>query len=272
MHLEEAQAEFDEWDDDTDIHVDAARRAVRDTWDSLGDHRPEVLLGSLHFAGGSSDIAPEQTRALDEAIGILALENDTTVMIAGHASSAGSMHFNYHLSERRAEAVAQYFMDHEIAPSRITTSPQGEFHPLASNQTRSGRAENQRVAFRVMRTYPIGYRDRNELLDPPPDYAFPSKPNLDPDPEDEYLDKIRKKFARGTCNTSSGWIEIPKDFSQEVAERDLLTGSGYGLGQGVARGVLRTAVGLFELGTFFIPRHEAWITRDPDVLDLRHIF
>lgn len=272
MHLEEAQAEFDAWDDDTDIHVDAARQAVKNTWARLGAHRPEVLLGNLHFASGSSDIDPDQTDGLDEAIGILAWEDDTTVMIEGHASNAGSTHYNYHLTERRAEAVAQYFMDHGIAPSRITTSPQSEFRPIASNRTRSGRAENRRVEFRVMRTYPIGYQGSNEMLDPPPEYDFPSKPNLDLNPEDEYIDQIRKKFARGTYNVSGGWIELPKIFRQEVGERGLLTGTGYGLGHGFTKGVRRTAVGIFELGTFFMPRHEDRFTLDPDILDLKHIF
>ena len=123
-----------------------------------------------------------------------------------------------------------------------------------------------------MRTYPIGYQDSDEMLDPPPEYSFPSKLNLDPNQEDGYHEKIRKKFARGTYNVSGGWIELPKVFGQDVAERDLLTGTGYGLGHGLANGVRRTAAGIFELGTFFIPLPEDWSTLDPDVLDLRHIF
>ena len=123
-----------------------------------------------------------------------------------------------------------------------------------------------------MRTFPIGYADSQEMLEPPIDYDFPSKPELDPNQEDEYLDQIRKKFARGTYNLSGGWIELPKIYSQTVSDRDLLTGTGYGLANGVTSGVRRTVAGVFELGTFFIPLPEDWATLDPDTLDLRHIF
>ncbi|MFQ5457519.1 MAG: exosortase system-associated protein, TIGR04073 family [Myxococcota bacterium] len=272
MHLKEAQREFDEWDNDTDIHVDAARQAVKNTWAKLTAQRPEILLSSVHFANASATIEPDATAGLDEAIGILEWEDDTTVMIEGHTSSPGSLHYNYHLSERRSEAVAQYFMDHGIAPSRITTSPQSEFRPTATNRSRSGRAENRRVEFKVMRTFPLGYADSDVMLDPPADYDFPSRPNLDPNSEDEYLDEIGKKFARGTYNVSAGWVELPKTFSQDVADRDLLTGTGYGLAHGVANGVRRSAAGVFEIGTFFIPLPEDLSTLDPDILDLRHIF
>ncbi len=272
MHLEQAQAEFDEWDNDTDAHVEAARAAVKGTWATLTAQRPEILLSGIHFDNDSSVIRPDQEPILQEAIAILEWEDDTTVLIEGHTSSPASTQYNYHLSERRAEAVAQYFMDNGIAPSRITAAPHSEFRPVASNMTRAGRAENRRVEFKVMRTFPIGYADSEEMLDAPADYDFPKKPNLDPTQEDEYLDEIRKKFSRGTYNVSVGWIELPKTYSQDVAERDLLTGTGYGLAHGVANSVRRSAAGVFEIGTFFIPLPEDWATLDPDILDLRHIF
>jgi putative exosortase-associated protein (TIGR04073 family) len=123
-----------------------------------------------------------------------------------------------------------------------------------------------------MRTYPLGYADSMAMLEPPSDYDFPKKPNLDPNQEDEYLDKTRKKFSRGMYNVTGGWIALPKAFSDETRDRDILTGVGYGLAHGLAGGVRRTAAGVFEIGTFFIPLPEDWSTLDPDVLDLRHIF
>lgn len=272
MHLAEAQSEFNEWDDDVDDHVEAGRQAVKSVWATLTAQRPEIMLGGILFENDSSMIEPTQTGILDQAIAVLEWEDDTTVQIAGHTSNPGSAHYNYHLSERRAEAVAQYFMDHGIAPSRVVTAPYGEFDPIASNRTRAGRAENRRVAFRVMRTYPIGYADTPEMLDPPAGYDFPTSLDLDPNQEDDYLDKTGKKFSRGLYNLSVGWIDMPKTYTQEVADRDLLTGTGYGLGHGLAKGVRRTAAGVFELGTFFVPLPEDWATLDPDIIDLRHIF
>ena len=123
-----------------------------------------------------------------------------------------------------------------------------------------------------MRTYPIGYADSREMLDPGADYDFPKRPDLDPNQEDAYLDTMRKKFSRGTYNVTGGWIALPKGFSDEIRDRDVLSGTGYGLAHGLADGVRRTSAGVFELGTFFIPLPEDWSTLDPDILDLRHIF
>ncbi|MDP3940016.1 MAG: OmpA family protein [Deltaproteobacteria bacterium] len=272
MHLGEAQAEFNEWDDDTDDHLEAGRLAVKSVWAILTAQRPEIVFGSVLFENDSALVEAMQSPQLDEAIAVLEWEDDTTVQVSGHTSNPGTAHYNFHLSERRAEAVAQYFMDHGIAPSRVVTAPYGEFDPVASNNSREGRVENRRVGFRVMRTYPIGYADSPEMLDAPAGYDFPTQMDLDPNQEDDYLDVIGKKFSRGAYNLSVGWIDLPKTFSQEVADRDLLTGTGYGIPHGVADGVRRTAAGAFELGTFFIPLPEDWSTLDPDILDLRHIF
>jgi putative exosortase-associated protein (TIGR04073 family) len=272
VSLKQAQHEFDEWDNDVDQNVANARASVKEVWTKLQAHRPEILLQAVHFDNGSAEIREEDKPILDEAIGILAWEDDTTVVIQGHTSSPADAHFNYHLSERRAEAVSQYFLEHGIAPERIGFAPHGEFDPIASNRTRSGRAENRRVAFKVLRTWPLGYADTEEKYGEAKDYEFPAGTSLDVDKDDSYMKKTGKKLARGLFNVTTGFIELPKTFSQTVAERDLLTGTGYGTVNGASNAARRTAAGAYELGTFFVPLPEDFATLDPDVLDLRHIF
>lgn len=272
VSLKQAQHEFDEWDDDVDGDVAGARASVKEVWTKLQAHRPAIMLQAVHFDNGSADVREEDKPILDEAIGILAWEDDTTVVIEGHTSSPSSAHFNYHLSERRSEAVSQYFLDHGIAPERIGFAPHGEFEPVASNRTRAGRAENRRVSFKVLRTWPLGYADTEEKYAEAKPYDFPAGTDLDVDKDDAYMNKTGKKFARGLINITTGFIELPKTFSQTVAKRDLLTGTGYGTVNGAANATSRTAAGAFELGTFFVPLPENMSTLDPDVLDLRHIF
>ena len=270
--LKHAQHEFDEWDNDVDQELANARGSVKEVWTKLQAHRPEILLQAVHFNNGSAEVREEDNPILDEAINILAWEDDTTLVIQGHTSSPAGAHFNYHLSERRAEAVSQYFLDHGIAPERIGFAPHGEFDPIASNRTRSGRAENRRVAFKVLRTWPLGYADSEEKYGEAKDYEFPAGTSLDVDDSDDYLEATGKKFARGMINITTGFIELPKTFSQTVAKRDLLTGTGYGMVNGATKAVGRTGAGAFEMGTFFVPLPERISVLDPDVLDLRHIF
>lgn len=267
ISLKQAQHEFDEWDNDVDQYMSAARGSVKEVWTKLRAHRPEILLQAIYFNNGSSEIREEDKLVLDEAIKTLAGEDDTCVVIEGHASSPDGAHFSYHLSERRAEAVARYFMDHGIAPERIGFAPHGEFKPVASNRRRAGRAENRNVAFKVLRTWPLGYADTEEK-----DYEFPAGTRLDANANDDYVHTAGKKFARGMINLTTGFIELPKTFSQTVAKRDLLTGTGYGSAHGAVKAAGRTAAGAFELGTFFVPLPEDFATLDPDVLDLGHIF
>ena len=69
--------------------------------------------------------------------------------IIGHTDSTGPADYNQGLSERRAQSVADYIIGEGIDASIIDVSGQGENNPIASNDTREGRAENRRVDVNV---------------------------------------------------------------------------------------------------------------------------
>jgi OOP family OmpA-OmpF porin len=66
-------------------------------------------------------------------------------LVEGHTDSIGSDAYNQRLSERRANAVADYMESKGIATSRITTKGWGKSKPVADNRTKEGRARNRRV-------------------------------------------------------------------------------------------------------------------------------
>jgi outer membrane protein OmpA-like peptidoglycan-associated protein len=69
-----------------------------------------------------------------------------TISIRGYTDSTGSAAYNQGLSERRAETVRKYLVEHGAAKDdRITSEGHGENDPIASNKTAKGRAENRRV-------------------------------------------------------------------------------------------------------------------------------
>ena len=69
--------------------------------------------------------------------------------VIGHTDSTGPEVYNQGLSERRAQAVADYIISEGIDANIIDVSGEGENNPIASNDTREGRAENRRVDVNV---------------------------------------------------------------------------------------------------------------------------
>jgi len=70
----------------------------------------------------------------------------TTAVIEGHSDEVGNAADNMKLSERRAENVVTYLVDHSgIARSRLKSVGYGETRPLGDNKTEAGRRMNRRI-------------------------------------------------------------------------------------------------------------------------------
>ena len=69
--------------------------------------------------------------------------------IIGHTDSTGPEDYNQGLSERRAQAAADYLAGKGVAASKMTVKGMGESAPAHDNSTREGRAMNRRVELRT---------------------------------------------------------------------------------------------------------------------------
>jgi outer membrane protein OmpA-like peptidoglycan-associated protein len=69
----------------------------------------------------------------------------TSITIEGHTDSVGSDQANQVLSEKRAQAVQEYFESHKVASQRLTAVGKGEKEPVADNSNEAGRQRNRRV-------------------------------------------------------------------------------------------------------------------------------
>jgi OmpA-OmpF porin, OOP family len=67
------------------------------------------------------------------------------IEVEGHTDSDGAAAYNQKRSERRAQAIMDYFVQNGIAPSNISIIGYGESKPIADNTTSSGKAQNRRV-------------------------------------------------------------------------------------------------------------------------------
>ena len=93
----------------------------------------------------SAEIKSEAHPMLDEAGGILKKNPAIKVEIDGHTDNVGPAAYNMKLSERRANSVMKYFVDHGVNAERLTIKGFGLTKPAASNDTKEGRAKNRRV-------------------------------------------------------------------------------------------------------------------------------
>jgi OOP family OmpA-OmpF porin len=110
----------------------------------------EVLQG-VFFDTNKDTLRPESRKRLDEAVAALQKHASVRVEVSGHTDSTGNREHNMELSQRRADAVKRYLVEHGIDAARIETRGAGPDEPLDSNATKSGRAQNRRIEFRILR-------------------------------------------------------------------------------------------------------------------------
>lgn len=87
---------------------------------------------------------------LDEVVKWLNDNPDIKIEVAGHTDNWGSDEYNQKLSENRAKAVYNYFISKGIDKSRLKYAGYGETHPIATNETDEGRAQNRRVELTII--------------------------------------------------------------------------------------------------------------------------
>jgi len=106
-------------------------------------------LQAVHFATDSAALDETARAILDHAVETLQLKSFLKVKIGGHTDSTASERHNLKLSERRAQAVRDYLVQHGIDAARLSTHGYGESQPVADNATAEGRAKNRRVELRA---------------------------------------------------------------------------------------------------------------------------
>lgn len=104
-----------------------------------------LTLGDLLFAFDSAELKVGSSSNLDRLVTFLESYPDRNAVIEGHTDNIGNAEYNRGLSERRAESVRQYLVDHGIASDRLRASGLGQTKPLVDNGSDAGRQRNRRV-------------------------------------------------------------------------------------------------------------------------------
>ncbi len=104
----------------------------------------DLKLVEEEFDFDSAELKPRMKESLrDFAERVKASPGHEHVIVIGYTDSTGPEAYNLKLSERRAQAVADYL--ESLGIDDIEVRGEGEANPIADNRTREGRAKNRRV-------------------------------------------------------------------------------------------------------------------------------
>jgi outer membrane protein OmpA-like peptidoglycan-associated protein len=121
----------------------------------IGPQRPQqtppegsaVALNVL-FEFNSDKVLPDYYPDIDKLGKALTLPQyaDYRVRIEGHTDNVGSDRYNQLLSQKRAESVKRYLVQHfQVEPERLSVTGYGKSNPITTNDTPEGRSKNRRV-------------------------------------------------------------------------------------------------------------------------------
>ncbi|HSI91720.1 MAG TPA: OmpA family protein, partial [Adhaeribacter sp.] len=119
------------------------------TVERVGEGIKITFDSGILFATNSAELRPQSQSDIQALAATLKKYGDTDVIVEGHTDNTGNDQINIPLSERRAQAVANYTMAQGVEASRIRTQGFGSSKPVADNTTEAGRQANRRVEIAI---------------------------------------------------------------------------------------------------------------------------
>jgi OmpA-OmpF porin, OOP family len=121
--------------------VTADASSLKDELEKSG----HVAVYGILFDTGKATIQPSSDSTLNEIVKLMRDNADLKLRVEGHTDNVGAATLNQALSEKRAESVRVWLVNHEIAADRLSVKGFGDTKPVADNSTDEGRAKNRRV-------------------------------------------------------------------------------------------------------------------------------
>lgn len=111
-----------------------------------------ILVEGLPFEFDAVRVLPELRAILQELGRRLADDPDLRLQVGVHTDAVGPAAYNERMSRTMAEAVEDHLLETfpSIGDDRVEAVGYGETEPVASNETREGRARNRRIEFVVV--------------------------------------------------------------------------------------------------------------------------
>ncbi len=107
----------------------------------------ELAVKAVKFETGKAVLKTESSKILTDIAAILLKYPYYNLRIDGHTDNQGKDAVNLVLSEKRAQACADFLIAKGIAKTRFLVKGFGETKPVDDNKTAAGRTKNRRVEF-----------------------------------------------------------------------------------------------------------------------------
>jgi OOP family OmpA-OmpF porin len=140
--------------------ADAANHSAQEAYnrvDSLSgavanlDNYKQLSDVSVTFAFDKYVLTAADKQQLDDMAAGLTSARGYILAVTGGTDSVGDAAYNYQLSQRRADAVANYLQaKYNIPPHKFYLVGIGKDQQVASDSTAAGRAKNRRVEIKLM--------------------------------------------------------------------------------------------------------------------------
>lgn len=113
------------------------------------------ISDKLLFKNGSYEVTKEAKNVLGKVAQVLKNQPDIEFMVEGHTDNAafakGADMDNWDLSVKRATSVVKILQkDHGLDPAKMTAAGRAEYVPVASNDTKEGKAANRRTRIVIL--------------------------------------------------------------------------------------------------------------------------
>ncbi len=119
-------------------------------WNPHGNDDQVYIAGKIVFDTDRATIKRESEPTLNRLLQFLIDHPEVSrLRVEGHTDDRASVEYNEELSARRALAVCDWLVDHNIDNLRLVAVGFGKSKPIAPNDLAAGRAENRRTEFHV---------------------------------------------------------------------------------------------------------------------------
>lgn len=88
-----------------------------------------VLIDNIFYEFDKASLTPESTNALDMLVVMLNENPNITIELSSHCDYRGNDAYNQRLSQRRAESVVNYLIEHGVVSERLVAVGYGEERP-----------------------------------------------------------------------------------------------------------------------------------------------
>jgi OOP family OmpA-OmpF porin len=110
----------------------------------------KISMGDIGFKGNSNELLETEYPKLDKICELLSTY-DGKLLVTGHCARFGDTTNDVPFSKERAKIVADYIISRGIKAEDVSVEGKGSSVPVATNDTREGRAKNRRVEITVFK-------------------------------------------------------------------------------------------------------------------------